>query len=541
MSDFWRCIMQRVPNKQYPILVFKLFNEKTPNVSLAEGMLRLSKVQEKTGRLNRHWVALRPKPKAFSKPQAPLIQVDVQFIPGGIQERLFTESDELYHTHDRMVGMDPKKNAVMPLGERMVSLRAHHISNHELEYVAWALPSPFCAVRCLDLSDNDFDVSGLNVLFMALRSSFCMLTALDLSRNALGTFLASHSRFRDSMKANTSLTCLKLNRGGITDQGAEELAAALTMNQSLVWLELAQNEIGPRGAAALAKSLRVIDSKLAILNLRGNQIHDSGVVSICNVLNSNTSLKSLNIRCTSLRTLDIGSNKFGFKYCGDTEAVSKLTDCFQANSTLTSLQMNFCGLIPAEVRIIANGIAKSVSLRALDIHQETTESKNEHEQSQALIQDTLQGNFMKHLQDLRQNLKAALLDRLDCCRYVFEEDYFYTIGETHVQVTHCAPGRALYSKEDTKVVCSWSSGHFSFKIDPTRPKEPSVEHVRKRLAGLRREAATIKAMNDCLRKDMMAITRSIDTDIVDITGQIIQKASELCDDKQYSSNNGEKL
>eukprot|EP00467_Chlorarachnion_reptans_P010960 CAMPEP_0114500462 /NCGR_PEP_ID=MMETSP0109-20121206/7976_1 /TAXON_ID=29199 /ORGANISM="Chlorarachnion reptans, Strain CCCM449" /LENGTH=2110 /DNA_ID=CAMNT_0001678123 /DNA_START=144 /DNA_END=6476 /DNA_ORIENTATION=+ len=540
-SDFWRCIMQRVPHKQYPHLILRLFHEKTPNMALAEGTVKLTKVSTKRGFLKGEWVVLRAKPRTFTKPIAPILQLDIHFIPGGIQERLHVEG----HNPDqenKLAAVDPRKNAVMPLGERRVSLKGHHISNHELEYVAWALASPFCAVKALNLSENDFDVSGLEILFLALQKSTCMLTALDISRNSLRAFVQS-LKFRESLVANTSLTCLKLNRGGIDDKGAQEIASALTVNQSLLWVELSQNNITRNGASALAKPLKIFESKLATLHLRGNPIGDQGVKSICAVLHSNTALKSLNLRNTGfskdgalaianmlmanggLRTLDISHNKFGFKYCGDLSAITALANSFTTNDTLKSLMMSYCYLNTEEMKIVAEELEHNSTIRHLEIHQDAKESRRDHEHFQVSISDTLHSNLLRHLDDIRQNLKAAVIERLRSSSYIFIGDYFYTLGETHAQVTKCVPSRALFREDLTEVVSCWCSGNFSFKIDPRAhdKKRQKAEYVRKRLGGLQKETVRLREMNRFIKRSLAQLGKELQQEIVRITSRVVQK------------------
>jgi len=368
-TDFWKCIMQRVAHaQQYPILVVKLLNEKNPNKAVFEGHLSLSVVDEKTARIEAFSLALNPNPEELRKTEAAaVVELDLHFIPGGILESIHVDElkaeEELAHDA-KLSGLDPKTNAVMPLGEQAVCLKGHHISNHELEYVAWALRLPSCKTRALDLSSNNFDQAGLNVLFMALQSSQCMISALDLSRNSVGPFVCCSPRFRQALEANASLTALKLNQASITDRGVKELAAALLLNHSLLWLELRSNDISSLGAVALSKPLRAFECKLAILDLSYNDsIQDQGVQGLCKSLESNTALKSLRLRATGftkagalalalmlkknkgLRTLDISENKFGFKFCGDVMAVTEIVGVLEVNSSLTSLKVSLTFLL----------------------------------------------------------------------------------------------------------------------------------------------------------------------------------------------------
>ncbi|GAB5358751.1 hypothetical protein AAMO2058_000485400 [Amorphochlora amoebiformis] len=556
-SDFYRCIMSRVPDRHaYPKLVIRLIREQNPSLKQAEAVIDLGQVSgHRNGRWEGQWVVLAAKAGPLKTAKIkPVLLLDIRFIPGGINETIMTKSLALSDEDEKdrlsdVAGLDLRRYAVMPLSEPRVSLRGHRISNHELEYIAWGVASPGCAVRALDLSINQFDVAGLSVLFLALQKSTTFLTALDLSKNRyLGSF-SSKTCFSDALRKNTSLTCLKLNSGGIPDVGATTIAKSLMRNHALRWLELSYNKITHAGALALAKPLRVFESKLNILCLRGNDLGDKGVAAICDALQTNRALKRLDIQRTGfalkgalavskmlaknvgLRTLDISYNRFSFKYCGETKAVKSLMDAIHMNSTLKHLKMSYCSLNEIEMSTVAKGISRSSTIRALETHQDAREVKRDHELMQSSIRDTLHDNFLNHLQDIRKNLKAALVERLERNRYVYLNDYFYTIGETYVQVTKCNPCPALFKLSKTKVICCWSSGHFAFNIDPIDAKdhrntqEPERAITRMQLWKLQRETGEIRDMMKTIHGQVSQLREEIDSSVVRITSQIVRAAA----------------
>ena len=109
---------------------------------------------------------------------------------------------------------------------------------------------------------------------------------------------------------------------GLGDEGAVALARALrTCATSLQWLHLGGNQIGPRGAAALAealpRSVRVLglernalgdegaaalasllqrNDTLALLDLSRNAIHDAGVLPLLDALARNDAIEQLDLR-----------------------------------------------------------------------------------------------------------------------------------------------------------------------------------------------------------------------------------------------------
>jgi Ran GTPase-activating protein (RanGAP) involved in mRNA processing and transport len=134
-----------------------------------------------------------------------------------------------------------------------------------------------------------------------------------------------------SLKENRILRELNLRSNGIDDLGAGSIAETLTSNHTLTKLDLQNNIIENRGALAIAAALKVlfffffffnltpsrypvphsafffgwkkpttqVNGTLRILNLRFNNIGDSGVTPIGAALQINQSLQEL----------DLGGNK----------------------------------------------------------------------------------------------------------------------------------------------------------------------------------------------------------------------------------------
>lgn len=91
-----------------------------------------------------------------------------------------------------------------------------------------------------------------------------------------------------------SLRHLYISHNAIGDKGVGILAeASFFQLQSCC---VADNEIGPLGAHAIADQLRCADCVLEKLDLTGNMVRDEGVVHLVKGLSENTSLKSLDLR-----------------------------------------------------------------------------------------------------------------------------------------------------------------------------------------------------------------------------------------------------
>lgn len=100
----------------------------------------------------------------------------------------------------------------------------------------------------------------------------------------------------DILKHNTTLTELNLDLNDINDKGASHLWKALSQNSTLKILSLRNNLLGKNKrhhedlAAMLFKN-----GTLNTLNLCGNYFHHDTVISLAEVLKTNTSLTSLNL------------------------------------------------------------------------------------------------------------------------------------------------------------------------------------------------------------------------------------------------------
>lgn len=133
------------------------------------------------------------------------------------------------------------------------------------------------------------------------------LRHLDLSNNALG-----HSSGRvlgEALRVNDAnggaLEHVVLSFTDLGDEGAVGLAEGLAQNQTIRVLELQGrykgNNIGPRGARALAEAVASCDTLLQ-LNLGMNQIKDDGVRAIANALRDSAHpLHSLNVESNGIR------------------------------------------------------------------------------------------------------------------------------------------------------------------------------------------------------------------------------------------------
>lgn len=152
------------------------------------------------------------------------------------------------------------------------------------------------------------------------------------------------------LRVNGSLTSLDIDHNNVGEKGATAIAGALRFNASLTYLNLHQNAVGPRGALKIADALR-INGSLTSLNLRTNGVGTPGAMAIADALLVNGSLTSL----------DIGFNEIG------NEGAETLGESLRVNGSLKFLNLveNFIG--DEGAKAIGESLPFNGSLTSLDL------------------------------------------------------------------------------------------------------------------------------------------------------------------------------
>ncbi|XP_032412053.1 NACHT, LRR and PYD domains-containing protein 12-like [Xiphophorus hellerii] len=164
------------------------------------------------------------------------------------------------------------------------------------EALSSILSSPTCSIMDLDLSNNNLEDSGLNILLLGVKNLDCKLEIVRLSRCNLSD---------KSCESLSSLFCsrpcslreLDLSSNSLQDSGVKQLCAGLQSSHcKLETLRLSLCYLSDRSCQAICFILSSQTSLLRVLDMSNNDLQDSGVQLLCEGLESpNCKLESLSL------------------------------------------------------------------------------------------------------------------------------------------------------------------------------------------------------------------------------------------------------
>ncbi|XP_040604101.1 NLR family CARD domain-containing protein 3 isoform X4 [Mesocricetus auratus] len=234
--------------------------------------------------------------------------------------------------------------------------------------------------QSLRLDNNQFQDPVMELLGSVLSGKDCRIQSLSLTENQIGNKGAK--ALARSLLVNRSLITLDLRSNTIGPQGAKALAEALKKNRTLTSLSLQSNMIKDNGVMCMAEAL-VSNQTISILQLQKNLIGPTGAQRMADALKQNKSLKEL---------------MFSSNTIGDGGAMA-LAEALKVNQGLENLDLQSNAISNTGVAVLMRALCVNQTLSSLNLR----ENSISPEGAQALAQALCMNNTLKHL-DLTANL-----------------------------------------------------------------------------------------------------------------------------------------
>ncbi|XP_030641153.1 NACHT, LRR and PYD domains-containing protein 3-like [Chanos chanos] len=203
------------------------------------------------------------------------------------------------------------------------------------EAVASVLQSVNCPLRELDLSNNHLRDSGVKLLCVGLKNPHCKLEILRLALCKL-TELSSSSVASILQSANCALRELDLSNNDLRDSGVKLLCVGLkNPHCKLEILRLSGCLVTEEGCSSLASALSSNPSPLRELDLSFNHPGDSGVKCLSTQMNQHCRLKSVHVDHGGKIRIKPGLRKYACDLTLDPNTAHTLLSLSEGNRKVT--------------------------------------------------------------------------------------------------------------------------------------------------------------------------------------------------------------
>ncbi|XP_015269046.1 PREDICTED: protein NLRC3 [Gekko japonicus] len=235
------------------------------------------------------------------------------------------------------------------------------LSYHALQ----SLLSQLLYCRNLRLDNNRFKDSAMDLLGSVLSGKDCHIQKISLAENQ------------------------------ISNKGTKALARSLMVNRSLLALDLRSNSIGPHGAKALADSLK-INQCLLSLNLQNNVIKEDGTKSLAEALVSNHTLRTLHLQKNgvgpqgSKKLAEALKKNWGLKElilsgnCVGDAGAAALAEGLKVNHTLLTLDLQSNSISDVGVSALTRALCSNQGLISLNLRENSISQEGACEVARAL-------------------------------------------------------------------------------------------------------------------------------------------------------------
>ncbi|KAM4706503.1 NACHT, LRR and PYD domains-containing protein 1-like [Discoglossus pictus] len=231
-----------------------------------------------------------------------------------------------------------------------LDLSYNKLGDFGVKRLCYGLKHPDCALQELRLCRCDLTSSCCQDLQDVITINTSLIT-LDLSGNELGD--SGVKLLCDGLKdPYCALQELRLDRCNLTSSCCEALQDVITTNRSLITLDLSGNKLGDSGVKRLCDGLRHPDCALRELRLLGCDMTSSCCEDLQDVITINRSLITLDLSYNKLGDFGVKRLCYGLKH----------PDC-----ALQELRLDGCDLTSSSYEDLQDVITTNRSLNTLDL------------------------------------------------------------------------------------------------------------------------------------------------------------------------------